>query len=429
MKRTLPFLFALFATSSVFAQGTVQSGPAYSIPAYGTPGPSTTVGPSNIFTDATLKNVYVPGGVYVAGPNPWIDITQPPYNARAVTSISAATATCNGTTTVSITAGASQFQTNDGIVLEGCGPSVPATAAYQPSSVSVTPVMQSGGDPHYDVASAAAGSTPYTYSVATVEGVQTSASPLYIVGGGVTAAVSATTNTGNSLGTQTYTVSSMTRTGSQVSIQTSAANLASTGAAVCVYGSSDGSFEGCYIVASITNSTTFVVNTGRDTSGVGPVTTSATGGTLRMWSGNLISWTAPSSVVAARTPVQYIVCKGTSVIGMTRPGETQFVDYGQTFEPVPALPPYIPTTCPSAAGSQYLATTITAGGGTGTITIAQAASQSVAGVNAYFDDGPAFQAALNTAIASTGASAIHIPAAPASNYFYPLVSSVLAYRG
>ena len=160
MKRTLPFLFALFAASSVFAQGTVQSGPAYSIPAYGTPGPNTTVGPSNIFTDATLKNVYVPGGVYVAGPNPWIDITQPPYNARAVTSISAATATCNGTTTVSITAGASQFQTNDGIVLEGCGPSVPATAAYQPSSVSVTPVMQSGGDPHYDVASAAAGSTP-----------------------------------------------------------------------------------------------------------------------------------------------------------------------------------------------------------------------------------------------------------------------------
>ena len=78
--------------------GTVVSSPRYQIFYQPNPGSSATAQGSNIVTDSTGNNLYVPGSEYSKGPNPRIDTME--YNMRWSLSQITATATVNGTTGV-----------------------------------------------------------------------------------------------------------------------------------------------------------------------------------------------------------------------------------------------------------------------------------------------------------------------------------------
>ena len=149
-------------------------------------------------------------------------------------------------------------------------------------------------------------------------------------------------------------------------------------------------------------------------------TNAATGGTAQVYPGNYITWTASTGPVT-----QYYIYKSGTLVGATRSNETYWLDLGAT---APTLPDFVPTSAPSSATNDYLATTITAGGGTTTLTIAGSVLNNSAGQTAKFDDAPNF-AALYSSCVTTAATrtSCHISAAPAGNsYFF---NSALALGG
>jgi hypothetical protein len=80
-------------------------------------------------------------------------------------------------------------------------------------------------------------------------------------------------------------------------------------------------------------------------------------------------------------------------VGVAEGDDTYFLDkgYGQTVANVDQG--QYPSTAPTSAGNQYLDTTITAGAGTTTLTLANNATSSVAGVNVWHDNVPNIYAA------------------------------------
>lgn len=325
-------------------------------------------------------------GVFT-GPNPWIDTST--FNMRAVASVFSTTATCTSGSNVVTLGSASNFQNGDGIVLYGCGPT---NVLSTPGSPTVTPSLQSGPDHIHDVANAASGgSTAYQYQIVARD-----------KNGGLTAAgLAGATSSGWTLGLQTTTVSTLSRANNTVTVVTSSANGAAVNGIVFITGSTDASFSGFFVIASVTNTTTFTYTQGMDTRA--GATASATGGSATVYNGNYLTWTAVTGAW------QYYIYGRTSgsmaLIGVTRPGERHWTDYGATLSAVPTVPDFVPNTPPNSATNDYLATTITNGAGTTTLTLFDNASQNIGAVTAKFDNGPTLVNAYN---AIAGKAAIHI---------------------
>ena len=147
------------------------------------------------------------------------------------------------------------------------------------------------------------------------------------------------------------------------------------------------------------------------------------GGTAIWQQENQISWTASTG-----TPWQYFVCTNDGRILPARPGELQVEDYGATESPTPTLPWYFPGSCPSSATNDFLVTTITAGGGTTTLTVANAATNAVAGNSIRFDNSPNILAAA-TAAGTNGSGGILIFSSPLVVNGYYVTSSFLDLSG
>jgi hypothetical protein len=181
----------------------------------------------------------------------------------------------------------------------------------------------------------------------------------------------------------------------------------SVGAQVQISGFSGGAnsiVNGTVVVNSTPTSTTFtVLETGfNDYSETVSATVSVRacneifpGGTLALESVILRSW----------------IYRNGNLVGVSPGQDPFFVDCGQGV----GAPSYVPTTAPGAASADYLATTIVSGGGTNTMTLANAATRTVSSQTVQHDNAPALKAAWTAAYAAHG-GVVSIPVIPANNF-------------
>ena len=353
------------------------------------------------------------------GPNPYVDITA--FGARAVNPNAAPaapgiTANCtNGSASVTISS-ASTFVNGDGAVLYGCGAPHSMTT---PSAPAVVPALALNGTGTGIVTTTTpTGATTYNYQIIARD-----------QNGGLTApsTVGSTTTGAASLGAQTVNITSMSRSGTTVTVTTAATHgfNVGCGAGNCgeVYisggnGLTNSSFQGWYLVTSAANGTTFTFAGPLDASK--GAATSATGGTATYFSANHLTWSAVTGAW------QYYIYSdranpGTFVlVGVSRPQGTNtdltWDDFGSPMMDNFAFPPYVPNTPPGAATSDHLSTTITGGAGTTTLTLANAAGTTVSGATIRLDAGPGIKAAA-TAANGVSSGTVLIPADSSGNSF------------
>lgn len=397
--------------------GVVQPGPQYSLPIYPNTPSQANVGPSNITTDSGKNTLNVPGdvtsgaSVHPKGPAPYADFTQ--WGVRALKSITAIpavpgmTATINSgtnTATVSTSTCASQtssvcFVNGDGVDISGAGAT---NTMSTPSAPTVTPYQDQSGTGTGSGVAAPAGSTTFNYKVLACD-----------IGGGCTAVSPAgTTTTGNTLGAQSMTVTSITRSNATLTFVTGSAPPLSVGTRVhvdgCAVSDNLAGFCGWFNVSTVTGTGFTAANTNFDTRN-GAATTSSGGGTAYWFNSNHVTWTAVTGAF------RYIIqsdrqTPGTFVnIGMSWPNDPtaaytdmtlSFDDFGQTMmaNSASSIPWYVPTN--GLATNDLLTTTITSGAGTTSLVLAANATNSVSGATIVFTDQPNILAANNANVGS-----------------------------
>ena len=316
------------------------------------------------------------------GPNPYRDVTR--YGVRAVNeavapAIPGITVTINaGSASASLSA-ASTFVKGDGVTIFGAGTAHTLTT---PVGLTVTPSIAAAGTATGIVVAGPSGSTTYNYQIIARN-----------KAGGLTAAGSvASTGTGAaSLGSQSVTISTLTRSGLVVTITTSSAHGLSVGSMVYVSNTSDNAnFGGWYVVSTVADNTHFTYSTGLlDTNGA---STSATGGTARWFNCNHLSWTAVTGAfeyyIYGRTGVSLTLIGVSQPTGGSGVVTTSWDDFGSPMMDGITLPYFVPTTPPISSLNNPLVTTILSGAGTTSLTLANSASNSVVSSTILFDNAP-----------------------------------------
>jgi hypothetical protein len=360
----------------------------------------TTAGcPSSTFSGGTVPNpTTFSSSLFACGVNPWADTTC--ANMRAVSSVPSTTATVSGTTAVTLVSGTG-FQNNDGIVIYGAGP---ASTLPQPTITSVTPSLaRAGMNTGHAVTGLTTGSTTYSYTIAAIDR-----------SGGFSpcsAAVATTIGQAQLGPIASIAVSTVTRANNVMTFNTTGASGLAPNATFYYANGSDATFSGQYIVVSTPTTSQFTALQGQDTRGGNSVTTSATGGTITIYNSNHL-------VLPTSGGFQFYVWTNGANPRPTIPGATYWDDYGQVAPPIPS---YVPASCPGSATNDYLATTIVSGGGTASIVVASAATQTASGLTALFDDGPGLKAAFVSATTNPTNASVHLPASPTGTT-YPINS-------
>jgi hypothetical protein len=357
-----------------------------------------------------ITNVFTPiqnfeGGLATKGPNPWIDVTR--YGVRAVNinaapAISGIQVTCTlGSASVTLNS-ASIFQNGDGVVLQGCGS---PSGMNTPSISTVTSGTARTMTGVNDFVAGPSGSTTYNYKVFFRNK----------FGGYSASSATTSTRTGQaSLGSQSVSVLSCSFSNSTISFVTALAHTLAVGSKVYVAGSNNVLCNGTWQVATVPSNTQFTVSQGYDTRN--GRAQSGTGGTATWWNLNHVAFSVPAS---SNGEFQAFVCsdRGTpgtfNLIGMAWPissatstqneGSLGFDDYGSTMMSNVASqrPWYIPSTCPSGAGSNNLVTTIVSGAGTTGLILATTAGSNASSVTIRFDDTPNIISAAQASSSTT----------------------------
>jgi len=349
----------------------------------------------------------------------WSDVTAFGVKALNDGAVPSTTASCNGTTSISL--GSATFSNGDGIVVFGCGPE---NKLGPPPAPTVTPSLAEAGTvPVSDrFAPGATGSSTYVYAIAAID-----------AQGGVTSASVATRITKGQakLGQKIVGITDATRTNDSVTYTTILPHQLAVGAEVHIQGMSITNFDYWGPVASVADNTHFtVVLTGFDTRQGLP--SSAKGGRAVYFTENFVYWNPVPGAI------QY------AVYGM-RPGDSSlnllwitpitaqsggafpycwYSDFGVTMNSNLSLStsyPFVSSTPPTSASNDYLSTSVVSGGGTTSIVVANAASQSLGnrgkGTTAIFDDVPAILAAAKSIswnAPSYNGGTLYFPPVPAS---------------
>lgn len=318
----------------------------------------------------------------IKGPNPYVDVTA--FGVRAVVTVPSTTASISSGTTAATLAAASTFQNSDGIVIYGAGAT---NTMSTPSAPTVTPSLAAGSIRADERVASIAGATTYSYVVVARNK----------KGALTTSSATGTTSTGlATLGAVVVNITSLTRSNNVVTVLTSAANDLVANAGIYIQGTSDFSFEGAYQVASRIDSTHFTYTQGTDTRE--GATTSATGGNVTEYIHNHLSW--PAVTGAFEYEIYGRIGGSLGFIGTSRPLELTFDDYGATIMGTPYRPSYVSSTPPVSATNEPLVTTIASGAGTTSLVLANAATNTVSGATALFDDGVNLLAAKAAAAAN-----------------------------
>lgn len=398
--------------SAAGSQGTLQ--------AAGTAGACQTTNLSETGSKLTVND-----DVVFQGQNPYVDIRS--SGAVAVTSnavpfIAGITATCNGTTTVTISS-ASTFVNGQGVAVQGCGATNTMSTPSAPTVASSLASAPPGSG--YVVNGATGGSETTCYKVVARD-----------KGQGITAASSETCVTGQTRGTQVVALTSCVRSaGTLVTCTTSSSHTLTPGTWVKVNGTSnDPEYAGYFILTSVPDTTHFAFQNNRS-SLAGATTVAATGGNVTYMQCNHITFPAATAGVW-----QYAVYRGASgaetladVSVIVTSGINQdssyltWDDFGTSYTTVPNLPAFWPSSAPGSASNDTLVTTISSGAGTTTLTLANAASQSISGVTILSDNAPNIKAAFTAANSNKGM--VYIPALSSGVFGTNSILDLSAFNG
>jgi hypothetical protein len=337
---------------------------------------------NNVFTGTNQFN----NDVITKGPNPWADIRA--FGARAIDpalapSIPGITVGINSGSPTATLSAASTFVNGDGVVIFGAGA---ATGMATPGAPTVAPDLAANLTGTGLVVAAPAGGTTFNYQVIAVNK----------TGGYTAASAVGSTATGSTLGAKSVAISTLARSGTTVTVTTSAPHGLAAGAYVYISGTSDAAnWEGVFLVAASADNTHFTYVMGMDSAAGAP--TAATGGAAKWFNCNHVTW---SSVAGAWYYIIYGRTGGSlTPLGFSWPGLLYWDDFGSPMMDNWLPPYYIPATPPGAASANYLSTTISSGAGTTTLTLANNAGTTVAGATILFDNGPALVAAAGAGTA------------------------------
>lgn len=376
---------------------------------------SSACGASNLLeTSTTPPHLSVGDDINnILGPNPATYVTA--YGAVAINPNSVPKATsvsCVATSTSLTYSGLTGTLLNGyGITLPGCDG---ANGLTTPVITSVTPVLNAGGLNTGYVVAAPAGVTKYCYIVA-LRNKQW---------GLTTGSVEVCTTTGpTSLGPQTMTITSATRSNATTTYLVNSTAGVSAGALLHIAGTSDdSSCGGDPIINTVVDGTHFTAITGMDTRNGGA--TSCTGGTAKYDVGiNIVLPQNPAggfqylvygNQQGAETFLNYSLPTGLTNHG-TDPGYLSVQDWGSTLEVPPPLPYWVANTPPTQAANNNLSTTIASGcptacGASGTLTLGVAAGNTLTSTM-VFDDAPTIKLADNvvSAFGSGGGGYLYTP--------------------
>src|SRR5579859_1202183 len=334
------------------------------------------------------------------GPNPYFDVNS--YGGYVANFFSIQTATCSiNASSTSLSCNSNpDFQNGQGIVVNFAGalPTLPAV----PPVGNVIPVGVING------------SNTYAYQIVHED-----------YKGGLTAAGSSgSTSVGAAaLGLNTVSLTSGVRA-SGVDTFTCAANCnVGVGSQVQISGFNGNpanNFNGTVVVNSTPSPTTFTVLaqglTNQTATGTGTLSVNACnqvypgGAALAQESKILRSWIYRQNGGAGSF----------SLVGVA-PGQDPF--YADCGLGISSVPTYVPLTAPGAAQAGYLATTIVSGGGTNTMTLANAAGTTASSVFTQHDNCPPLKSAIAAAYATNGGE-VSLPVSPGVRglIYYPFNS-------
>ncbi len=356
------------------------------------------------------------------GPNPYVDVRA--YGVRAVSSVPSATTSVRSGSTTAILNSASTFRNGDGVVCRGCGTTF---ALSTPSAPTVTPSVAAALTGTGVVATNATGGTTYQYCVVARD----------TAGGYSPCSAVTSISTGSvSLGVQSMSISSISRTNNVATVTTSSAHGLVAGAFVWINGSTELNFDGWFQVSTAPTSTTFTYISGQDTRN-GALPTGGKRGTATWYNCNHVTWAHVSNawqyLIYGRT-LGGMVLLGVSKIDntsfSTNSTYNEFDDFGPTMTSAMLstdVPDYYPLRPPSSAKNDDLVTTIVSGAGTTSLTLAVSASSTVSGATFKFDNAPTIRTAAAASVQSgAGGSVLYFPFA--SNQLY-VTNSVLNLCG
>lgn len=370
----------------------------------------------------------------IKGPIPFAGLEKFARSQPGTTACSAAATISLGSPTTATLSNNTCFQNGDGITINGAGAatglSTPVLSTITPASLAIGGMEVGGGT-----------GTPYATVAGTV-GATTDSYTLVVrdkFGGYSAASTPVSTSTAlAALGLISCPITSMSRSGVNVMVNfTSGCEGAVVGAAMSIAGTTgDSSMQGIYNIQTV-NSSSQVVATSQYNSAsfgwnVNPTgANSVTGGTGYFMGSNHLQWAAVTGAW------YYYVCAKRSgdsnyhLIGHTFPSSSiyldlQFDDYGSPYMDSQLYPTYIETgsdvpnsndaICTNNTGlPDPLTTTVTLGGGTTSVTLANAATTAVTNATAKFDDGPGLLAAANS-VKNSGSLAGRVTI-PATKFF------------
>lgn len=321
------------------------------------------------------------------GPNPTFSLARYGGYSSATSTPPSTTGAISVSSSTLTLASAQDFANGQGILVSQAGT---APVVTTPGTPTVTPINITSG-----------GSTTWNYKLVAEQR-----------NGALSAASGAgTTTTGQAtLGLTTLnTLTSCVRTNGVATYTTSAAHNLAAGTQVNIGGFTGGVFDGCNgvkTIAATPTSTTFTTNDGtlpneNNTTGT-PV--------LQVYACNTL--VPPSASYSGNGTIHYWIYRSQgagsySLVGVAQGVDPLWTDCGFG---APATPPYVPATPPSTTQSGYLATTILSGGGTTTLTLANAAGATVSGGTVLHDNSVPLQNAVKTADLAGGGT-VFVPSA------------------
>ncbi len=347
---------------------------------------------------------------HTKGPNPTYDVTRyggyigPNYAYNQGT-----TGTMTGGLATLTLASALDFANGHGILVLGAGP---APVIQVPTMVSAAPQQ-------------VVGTSTRTYAVVAED----------YFGGRVPAVTTATTSTAVATpGMQAATISSCSRTAGVSTCTTTTNHNFQNGAQIDILRNSTGdiSFEGTFTLTAVT-ANTFTWNQ----YGAGNASGTVAAGSVRAAGRVVVKWNAPTVPYQGVLRNYIYVCTTTcalpanasnfTLVGASVGNDSYFVDAGYAITPANIGNGDVPATIQTAASNQWLSTTIVSGGGTTSVTLANAATNSVVAAKTLHDNTPNILAACAAFANSGGYSVggtIVIPTASNRLYGFPIASTL-----
>lgn len=332
------------------------------------------------------------------GPNPWADVSRFGGYFGPATPVTTTGSIISGTNLLTL-GSAQDFVNGNGLLLLGAG-AAPTIAT--PSGLTVAP----GG---------VTGSTTYNYVVVRED---------YFGGRTASSASAASTTSVATLGLQTLTLSGCNRVSGVVTCTTSAPHNFQAGYQANISGTNSPKFEGAVTIVTVPTATTFTYSQYgfEDSTGV------LTSGNVQVFATNRLKWNSDST----NTVLKSYIYRCTASCGVVGPNyvlagvsvgvDGYFEDRGYSISPSVVGVGDVSATAPTTASNQYLATTITAGGGTTSLTLVANATNTVAGATILHDNSPNVILACNSFISQGGT--VYVPNSNVAANYFPIYSNL-----